>query len=68
MMLCRREGSRLALSSLSNATATSTEKSIAEVVASLENVPPRDRARGEYWWFNTDGTPQRPMRDDEVPF
>jgi hypothetical protein len=47
---------------------TITERSIAEVVASLEGIPPRDDGRGPYWWLDPDGMPQRPMRDDEVPF
>jgi hypothetical protein len=43
---------------------------VAEVVAALDGIPPRDGPFGVYWWVNPDGTPNgpRPVSDEETPF
>jgi hypothetical protein len=45
-------------------------KPVAEVVAGLAGIPPRDGPFGPYWWLNADLTPHgaRPLPDGEVPF
>jgi hypothetical protein len=43
---------------------------VAEVVAALHGIPPRDGPFGAYWWVNPDGTLNgpRPLSDEETPF
>lgn len=47
-----------------------TEKSIADVVAMLDGIVPRDGPLGPYWWLNSDCTPHgvRPPSNGEIPF
>ena len=47
-----------------------TEKPVADVVAMLNGIAPRDGPLGPYWWLNPDGSPNgvRPPSDDDTPF
>jgi hypothetical protein len=50
VVLARREGQR---------SIKVRELDINDVVASLERIPPRDGEFGPYWWFYSNGSPQR---------
>ena len=47
-----------------------TVKPVADVVAMLDGIPPRDGPLGSYWWLNPDCTPHgvRPPSDEGIPF
>jgi hypothetical protein len=36
-------------------------KPVADVVAALGGIPPRDSPFGPYWWINPDTTPEPPQ-------
>ena len=45
-------------------------KPVAEIIAALDGIAPRDGPFGVYWWVNPDATPNgvRPLADEEAPY